>query len=154
MAAELLPKPVLMVASNPGAEIFVDDKSRGVTGADGALRVPELSPGSHPVRAALAGYEPWSGNVTLDAGDEKRVAVPLAALPPPKPAEPPKPAGPATLGLSDVITMLKGGVSPRRVSSLVQERGVDFALDDASEKQIRTAGGDAELLVVIAKSRR
>jgi len=58
------------------------------------------------------------------------------------------------LALKDVVAMLQGGVAPKRVAALVTARGVDFALDDAAEKQVRSAGGDAELLVVIAKSKR
>jgi hypothetical protein len=154
MAAELLPKPVLVVASNPGAEIFVDGQRRGVTAADGTLRVTALAPGDHPARAVLAGYEPWSGTVTLQSGDEKRLDIPLVAVRPPPPVEPAKPVGPVAFALKDVVAMLQGGVSPKRVASLVQERGVDFPLDDAAEKQVRAAGGDAELLVVIAKSKK
>ncbi|MBI2678181.1 MAG: carboxypeptidase regulatory-like domain-containing protein [Candidatus Koribacter versatilis] len=152
MAAELLPKPVLVVAASPGAEIFVDGQRRGVTAADGTLRVTGLAGGEHPLRATLAGYQPWSSAVTLASGEEKRVEVALVAVPPPVVA--PKPAGPAAFALKDVVAMLAGGISPKRVAALVQERGVDFPLDDAAEKQVRGAGGDAELLVVIAKSKK
>lgn len=148
MAAELLPKPVLVVTTSPGAEVFVDGERRGVAGADRMLRVTTLAAGNHTVRAVLAGYEPWSGPVALQAGEEKRMDAPLVAVPPPQPA------GPSRLALKDVVTMLQGGVSPKRVATIVQERGVDFPLDDAAEKQVRAAGGDAELLVVIAKSKK
>nr|MDP9267785.1 carboxypeptidase-like regulatory domain-containing protein [Acidobacteriota bacterium] len=154
LAAELLPQPVLVVAAAPGAEVFVDEQRRGVAGADGTLRITALAPGNHAVRAVLAGRQPGSGTITLAAGEEKRLDIPLAAVVSAPPAAPAKPAGPATLALKDVVAMLEGGVAPRRVAALVQERGVDFALDDAAEKQVRSAGGDAELLVVIAKSKR
>lgn len=152
MAAELLPKAVLVVASRPGAEVFVDGQRRGVISADGTLRITALAPGDHPLRATLAGYQPWSGTVALVGGDERRVDAPLAAVA--QPAAPAKPAGPAALALKDVVAMLQGGVSTKRVAVLVQERGVDFPLDDAAEKQVRSAGGDAELLVVIAKAKK
>jgi hypothetical protein len=35
----------------------------------------------------------------------------------------------------------------------VQQRGVSFVLDD-SERKIRDAGGDTELLLVIAKAKK
>jgi hypothetical protein len=49
---------------------------------------------------------------------------------------------------------LGGEIRPKRVATLVQQRGVDFALTDAIEQQIRAAGGDSDLLVAIAKARK
>jgi hypothetical protein len=151
MAAELLPKPAIVVATSPGAQVSVDGQGRGVTGPDGTLRIAELAPGTHQVGVALTGYDAWQGPVVVDMGDERRVDVPLVAT---TSAAPATPAGPAPFAVKDIVTMLQGGVSSHRVAALVQERGVDFPLDDASEKQIRAAGGDAELLVVIAKTKR
>jgi len=154
MAVELLPPPVLVVTSEPGAEVFVDEQRRGVVGADRSLRVTSLAAGNHSVRLSLAGRQPGAGNVMLEAGEEKRIDFPLAVVVVAPVAAPAKPAGPAAFSLQDVVAMLQGGVSPRRVGALVSERGVDFALDNASEQQVRAAGGDAELLVVIAKSKK
>lgn len=151
LAAGLLPKPTLIIASTPpGAEVFVDGQRQGVTLA-GGLRLPALTPGKHELRATLAGYQPWSATAELVAGEEKKVEASLVALPPPAPAAP---AGPQPFQLADVVAMLQGGVSPKRVAALVQQRGVSFPLDDAAEKQVRAAGGDAELLVVIAKAKK
>ena len=65
-----------------------------------------------------------------------------------------KVAGPGAFTVQDVVDMLRGEISPKRVATLVQQRGVDFALTDAIEKQIRDAGGDSDLLVAIAKARK
>lgn len=148
MAAELLPRPVLLVSTNPGAEVFADGERRGMAGSDGKLRLTTLAPGKHRLRATLAGYQPWEGEATLVSGEEKDFPVVLTALPAPKPA------GDPPLALGDIVKMLEAGVSPGRVSTLVQQRGVGFALDEAADKRIRAAGGDAELLVAIAKAKR
>lgn len=153
-AASVLPKPTLVVVTKPGASIEIDGgRHRAEVGGDGRLTLTDLEPGKHTVSAALAGYQPWRGEVTLTSGAASQLDVPLVAVPPP-PLPAPKPSGPPAFALKDLVTMLQGGVSPKRVGALVQERGVDFALDDAAEKQIRTAGGDAELLLVIAKSKK
>ncbi|MDP9262808.1 MAG: PEGA domain-containing protein [Acidobacteriota bacterium] len=152
LVSRLLPKPSLAIVSRPaGAEVYLNDERRGSTGPEGALKVPELPPGDYRVRATLKGYEDWSQEVRLRPGDEAKLEAALVALPPPPP---PQPAGPQPFTAQDVVELLQGGVSPKRVATLVQERGVDFPLTDPVEKQIRAAGGDAELLVVIAKARK
>jgi hypothetical protein len=40
------------------------------------------------------------------------------------------------------------------VATLGRQRGVDFALNDEIEGRVRAAGGDAELLVAIAKAKK
>jgi len=45
-------------------------------------------------------------------------------------------------------------ISSKRVATPVQQRGVSFVLDDESERKIRDAGGDAELLLAIAKAKK
>jgi hypothetical protein len=56
--------------------------------------------------------------------------------------------------LNDVCDLLKKGVRKDRVAFLVQQKGVSFVLDEVSERKIRDAGGDAELLLVIAKAKK
>ncbi len=64
------------------------------------------------------------------------------------------PPGPPPLTLNEVIEALQKGVPPARVTSLVGQFGVSFALTDDAEKQLRAAGADTNLLLVIAKSRK
>jgi len=76
MAAELLPKPVLVVTSEPGAEIFVDEQRRGViehcaspASRPGAIRCaprslddkpgPEPSPSTPEARSGSTSRSPW-----------------------------------------------------------------------------------------------
>ncbi len=64
------------------------------------------------------------------------------------------PPGPPPLALSEVLEALQKGVPAARVSSLVSQFGVSFALTDEAEKQLRGAGADANLLLTIAKAKK
>jgi hypothetical protein len=85
----------LSVTTDPaGAQVFVDDKEMGLS----PLQVPSVEPGSHVVRATHAEYRPTRTNVTVAAGEETAVTMPLTRSspppPPPPPAPPPTPAPP------------------------------------------------------------
>ena len=55
----------LSVSSSPsGAAVYVDGSYRGVT----STSVGNLVPGSHSVQLILAGYQDWTGTVTISAG--------------------------------------------------------------------------------------
>jgi hypothetical protein len=139
-----VPNGVLRITSQPTAvEVYLDDKRRGITGAEeGRLVLDDLAPGSYRLRLSLAGYEDWAQTVTLAAGQTTEIQAVM------------KVAGPGAFTVQDVVDMLRGEISPKRVATLVQQRGVDFALTDAVDKQIREAGGDSDLLVAIAKARK
>ena len=64
-----------------------------------------------------------------------------------------KPAAQKSLALTEIQDLLKGGVSPKRVATLVEQYGVSFALTDDMEKELRKLGADSDLLLVIAKKR-
>jgi hypothetical protein len=69
------------------------------------------------------------------------------------PAKSPKPAQDTKLRVfrvDDVDSLLQSGLESKRVTTLVQSRGVSFALTPAIEKQLRTDGADDALLVAIA----
>ncbi len=139
-----VPNGVLRITSQPTAvEVYLDDRRRGITGAEeGKLVLDDLPPGSYKLRLSLAGYKDWAQTVTVTAGQSADIQAVM------------KVAGPGAFTVQDVVDMLRGEVSPKRVATLVQQRGVDFALSDAVEKQIRDAGGDSDLLVAIAKARK
>jgi hypothetical protein len=52
----------------------------------------------------------------------------------------------------DVMQLLTGGVSPKRVIALVQERKIDFQLDDAKELKFRRAGANDSLISVLKET--
>ena len=55
----------LQVDSNPsGAAVYVDNSYRGVT----STIVGNLAPGTHSVRLTKAGYQDWTGTVSIAAG--------------------------------------------------------------------------------------
>lgn len=63
-----------------------------------------------------------------------------------------KPAAHTQLSAADIEKLLQGGVTPKRVTELVKQRGVDFTLNDATEAQLRKAGATDELLLAIARA--
>jgi hypothetical protein len=60
----------------------------------------------------------------------------------------------AGLSLQDVLDLLEGGVSPRRVAQLVEKHGVTFSLTPDREQELRGAGGVDELIETIAKAKK
>jgi hypothetical protein len=65
-----------------------------------------------------------------------------------------KPAPHTQLSENDIVELLQGGVSAKRATELVKEKGVDFALDSANEARLRKAGATDELLLTIATSKK
>jgi len=61
-------------------------------------------------------------------------------------------ARPEPLSKDDILKLLHGGVTSKRITSLVQDRGVDFELTDSAEQELRRAGADRNLLLAIAKT--
>jgi hypothetical protein len=58
------------------------------------------------------------------------------------------------LSLDDVMGLLKAGVTPMRVKTVVAERGVDFQLSGDVDRRLRDAGASDEVILQIAKSYR
>lgn len=134
----------LRVSSQPGGvQVYLDNEPKGMTSAqEGELVLKNLPAGEYRVRLSLADYEDWTNKVKLAAGQDLKLEVKLA------------PRGPRPFTVQDVVDMLLGGISPKRAATLIQERGVDFALNDKTEQQIRAAGGDSDLLLAIAKAKK
>jgi hypothetical protein len=58
-------------------------------------------------------------------------------------------ATPKPLSKEDVLNFLKGDVSPKRVSEMVRQRGIDFQVTPTVEQAVRHAGGDDALIAVL-----
>ncbi len=54
----------------------------------------------------------------------------------------------------EVEKMLALKLSSSQIVELVRERGVNFTLDDSTERRLRAAGADAELLLAISKAKK
>src|SRR5882762_7593338 len=78
------------------------------------------------------------------------LAYPLETRPPqqqPPPSEKSAQSSRARLTLDEVIKLIKQGKKdPHQVASAIAGRGVDFDLDEKTEKKLRKAGADDELL--------
>jgi hypothetical protein len=56
--------------------------------------------------------------------------------------------------LSEVETGLTGGITPKRMTTLVGQYGVDFSLNDSAKQRLTNDGADDTLLQTIASSKR
>jgi len=65
-----------------------------------------------------------------------------------------KRSGPAPFSLAEVETGLSGGITNKRMATLVSTFGVDFKLGDSSRKRLAGDGADDSLLATIAASKR
>jgi hypothetical protein len=67
---------ILKVQSQPGeAQVYVNDEPRGMTSAEGALRLPGLPAGTYRVRVSLQGYKSWEHTITIAAGETETAFV-------------------------------------------------------------------------------
>lgn len=134
--AELIPQVgrIVFDVSEPGARVLVDDALVGTSPVVGWFAA---APGLHRVEIGKEGFEPFSSEVWVEAGQSARVDAslvprpPLPAPPPPAPApgeaaagEPERPLSPwfwACVGLAGVsaVTMAVAG-------SLTLEYRADF----------------------------
>ena len=71
----------ILVKTTPGAEVSLDNSSRGVADASGQLTVSEVSTGVHALRVAARGTKDFSQTVNVSSGQETRVEATLADLP-------------------------------------------------------------------------
>ena len=142
--ARMSPKTAdLTILTQPGqAQVYLDDEPRGVTSSEGRLLLKNLSTGAHRLRLSLTGYKEWTQTLELAAGDTKQVEAKL------------QPAGLKPLGLAEIEDALKNGLPNARVTTLVKEFGVDFAVTDEVEKRLRAAGADSDLLLAIMKAKK
>jgi eukaryotic-like serine/threonine-protein kinase len=68
---------ILTLETQPGAQVFIDEKLAGKTQSDGNLLVSGLPPGRHTIRTTLDGYREGSREITLQAGERKFFTVPI-----------------------------------------------------------------------------
>jgi TPR repeat protein len=90
-----------------------------------------------------------------------RATETTAAQTPPQtlPRTPPSPAKDAKtkaapFSLGDVETGLSGGITSKRMTTLVQKFGVDFRLNAGARKRLADQGADDNLLTTISASKR
>lgn len=132
----------LNIASDPGdAQVYLNDEPRGMTSAEGREML-HIEPGTYRVRVSLHGYKDFEQEVTLSSGKKAEITAKL------------EPVGPPPFTASDVAEMLQGRMSPKRVQSLVQERGVDFVLNPDLENRLRALGAPSDLLLAIATNKK
>jgi formylglycine-generating enzyme required for sulfatase activity len=78
----------VVVRTSPGAAVFLDDSSRGMTDARGQLAIPEVAAGSHELRVTASGKREYRETVRVAAGQEIPIDATLADIEKPKPKPP------------------------------------------------------------------
>lgn len=68
---------VTIESKPPGADVTLDGGEVGKT----PLTVPRLSSGSHPLTVRLKGFAAYADTLTVQAGDDRKLALTLTALP-------------------------------------------------------------------------
>jgi len=77
----------ISVSSSPsGAYIYVDNTYKGIA----PLTITDVSPGTHAIKATLAGYQDWSTNVQVTSGSTASVSASLTQASTPTPTPTPK----------------------------------------------------------------
>jgi formylglycine-generating enzyme required for sulfatase activity len=86
----------IRVQTSPGAEVFLDDSSRGTADAGGGLTISDVAPGSHQLRVSAQGKKEFRQSVTVLAGQENTTQATLMDVekPPVEVPKPPTTAGP------------------------------------------------------------
>jgi TPR repeat protein len=72
----------------------------------------------------------------------------------PEPVKEVKKSGPVPFSLAEVETGLSGGITNKRMATLVSTYGVDFKLGAGTRKRLADEGADDNLLVTIAAAKR
>ena len=101
----------------PGSEVFVNDISRGKTGADGSLKVADVAPGSAYVRVSRDGFADFNVDVTLKKGVEENVTALLL---------------PKEINYNGAMVVIPGGEFPMSTETADQTKTVslpDFYID-------------------------
>jgi sulfatase modifying factor 1 len=70
----------IVVQTAAGAEVFLDNTSRGVANASGELTLEDATPGSHELRISAASKKDFQQSISVSAGQETRVEAALADL--------------------------------------------------------------------------
>jgi hypothetical protein len=84
--AVLVPEPgSIRVRTSPGAEVLLDNSSRGSVDQTGQLVISDVTPGDHVLRASAEGKKEYSQTIGVPGGRETVVEATLLAAPSPNP---------------------------------------------------------------------
>ncbi|MEN3334062.1 MAG: eukaryotic-like serine/threonine-protein kinase [Blastocatellia bacterium] len=64
----------------PGAEVFINESSRGAIGADGTLKVADITPGQTLIKLSREGFLDFTKSVTGNKGDQQTVEALMLPL--------------------------------------------------------------------------
>jgi hypothetical protein len=91
----------LKVQSQPGeAQVYLNDEPKGMTSAEGELRLSGLAAGTYRLRVSLANYKSWENSIKVTEGETETVFVTLEQK-----------ASPPTVTLEADTTSIQSGQS-------------------------------------------
>ncbi|MGH9454776.1 MAG: hypothetical protein ACRD2O_12490, partial [Terriglobia bacterium] len=131
------------IATAPGSQVFIDGSEAGITGADGTLLVPQLSPGKHQVHLTHTGDLGWYGYAFVQPGQTAVSQVTLKASTTVAPPSPKPRASPAVVSFHVVHQHTFGSCSGTltvgngRIRYVASKKSHSF---DASVASIRQYG--------------
>ena len=64
-----------VITGHPESVVFINNVRHGATGDNGALDLPRVIAGSHPVRVRTVGYADWRGSTIIAAGGSRTLTV-------------------------------------------------------------------------------
>jgi serine/threonine protein kinase len=133
-------KTTLVIETSPGAQVWVDDRLVGVANYQGRMTIQNSRPGSHSLMVAQTGMKVCSSRVMVRANQANVFAATLT------PDQPSTNAGSKRLTEQDVINLLTAGITPDRVGSIADERGINFKMTPQVENDLRSAGATDDLI--------
>jgi hypothetical protein len=81
-ASRNAPAGEVTVKTNPaGSTVSLGGRARGVTGKDGILNIPKLTPGAHILTVSKAGYEKQELRIEVSPNQSQAIDVTLTPLP-------------------------------------------------------------------------
>ena len=118
----------------------------GVMAAQGTISIDEADwqapePGSEPTQQAKAPQGKSTDGKTTNGKTSDGKITPAKSKASP-------------FSLAEVETGLTGGITPKRMTTLVGQYGVDFSLNASAKQRLTSEGADDGLLQTIASSKR
>lgn len=109
-AAPKVKQAFLSIHSTPGANVSIDHVPQGTTDSRGNLIVP-VKPGARSLEIALKGYQPFSQNFNIKAGERNNMSVVLTPVPVKQKPAAPKPQPVQIVSFSASASQIEQGQS-------------------------------------------
>jgi formylglycine-generating enzyme required for sulfatase activity len=100
---------LVVIGAPPGSTVYVDNVRRGVTAADGSIKVEELKAGKRLVRVSHDGYEDFNSTASGQDGGVTRLAAQLSPTTTPAATVETKPASSGEIDFNGPMILIAAG---------------------------------------------